>query len=235
MELNKIYNIDCLEFMKNLPNNSIQFIVADPPYLISNKNDNFHLGEGSLSKYTLNQGYWDLVENEIIYECISEFKRILKRGGSLIIWYDWKKINGVYEELEKCKFKQIRLCNWLKNNPPPIGTNNSYLPNSKEYFLYAAKNTSYKKQWIKAPFNSKYDKGSYEYSIAGKSRIHPTEKPYSLMEEIILKHTNENDVVYIPFGGSGVDAEVCLNNNRKYLLTEIDKSYFNNIKKRLNK
>lgn len=233
MEINKLYNEDCLEFMKRIESNSIQFIVADPPYLISDKVDTFHLGEGNLSKYRLVQGEWDLVDNEIIYECIKEFKRILKRGGSLIIWYDMWKITSLKEALEKEKLKQIRLCFWLKNNPPPIASDNSYLPNSKEIFLYAAKNTSYLKQWYKAPFNSSYDKGVYTHSIAGKSRIHPTEKPYELMEEIILKHTNINDLVYIPFAGSGVDIDVCIKNNRMWLATEIDEIYFQNIKKRL--
>jgi site-specific DNA-methyltransferase (adenine-specific) len=232
MELNKLYNEDCLNFMKRIENNSIQFIMADPPYLISDKKDNFHLSEGNLSKYRLIQGKWDLGE-EIIYDCIKEFKRILKRGGSLIIWYDVWKVSYIKEELENNKFKQIRLCEWVKLNPPPISSNYSYLPNSKEYFIYGAKNTSYLKEWFKAPFNSSYDKGIYEYSIAGKNRIHPTEKPYNLMEEIILKHTNPNDIVYIPFAGSGVDIEVCIKNNRNWIATEKDTIYCENIEKRI--
>jgi site-specific DNA-methyltransferase (adenine-specific) len=218
-----LYNEDCLKFMKTLEDNSIQFIMADPPYLISEENT---------SKYKLLNEEWDKGE-EIIYDCIKEFKRILKRGGSLIIWYDVWKISYLKECLEENKFKQIRLVEWLKKNSPPIASNNSYLPNSKEYFVYGAKNTSYLKQWFKAPFNASYDKGVYEYSISGKNRIHPTEKPYKLMEEIILKHTNENDIVYIPFAGSGVDIEVCIKNNRQWIATEISKEYCDNIEKRI--
>jgi site-specific DNA-methyltransferase (adenine-specific) len=233
MEINFLYNEDCLEFMKKIDDNSIQFIIADPPYLISDKTDTFHLGEGNFSKYTLIQGEWDLVNYEIIYDCIKEFKRILKRGGSLIIWYDMWKITPLKKALEDVKLKQIRLCIWSKKNSPPISSNNSYLPNSKEVFLYSAKNTSYLKKWFKAPFNSKYDNGIYNYSISGKNRIHPTEKPYKLMEDIILKHTNIGDLVYIPFAGSGVDIEVCIRNNRNWLATEIDNNYCLNIEKRL--
>lgn len=233
MEINKLYNIDCLEFMKDIPDNYIEFIIADPPYLISNKKDTFHLGEGNLSKYSLVQGEWDLVEEEIIYDCIKEFKRILKRGGSLIIWYDVWKISYIKEALEESKFKQIRLCTWKKDNPPPISSNNSYLPNSKEYFVYGAKNTSYLKKWYKATFNSSYDKGTYEGSIAGKNRIHPTEKPLWLSEEIILKHTNENDLIYIPFAGSGSEIVSCIKNNRLWLATEKDTNYCINIEKRI--
>jgi site-specific DNA-methyltransferase (adenine-specific) len=218
-----LYNQDCLEFMKTLDDNSIQFIMADPPYLISEENS---------SKYRLLNEEWDKGE-EIIYDCIKEFKRILKRGGSLIIWYDVWKVSYVKECLEQNKFKQIRLVEWLKKNSPPIASNNSYLPNAKEYFVYGAKNTSYLKQWFKAPFNASYDKGVYEYSISGKSRIHPTEKPYKLMEEIILKHTNDNDLVYIPFAGRGVDLEVCIKNNRQWIATEISKEYCDNIEKRI--
>lgn len=231
--INLLYNEDCLNFMKKIDNNSIDFIIADPPYLISNKKDTFHLGECNLSKYTLIQGDWDLVDKEIIFDCIEEFKRILKRGGSLIIFYDWKKLTPVINCLEEFKFKQIRLCNWEKFNSPPIASNNSYLPNSKEYFLYAAKNTSYLKKWYKATFNSKYDSGVYKGSITGKNRIHPTEKPYWLMEEIILKHTNENDLVYIPFAGSGVDIEVCIKNNRNWVATELNENYYEGIMNRI--
>ena len=227
-----LFNMDCLEYMKTLEDNSIQFIMADPPYLISKK-DNYGKGDSNLSKYRTDFGDWDYAEEEIILLCIAEFKRILKRGGSMIIWYDWKKLTPLYQKIEDFKFKQIRLNSWVKKNAPPIGSNNSYLPNSKEFFIYCAKNTSYKKKWYKAPFNSSYDKGIYEYSIAGKSRIHPTEKPYKLMEEIILKHTNEGDLVYIPFAGSGVDIEVCINNDREWLATEISKEYYDNILKRI--
>lgn len=227
-----LFNENCLDYMKKIENNSIQFIIADPPYLISDKKDTFHLGDGNLSKYRLVQADWDF-GNEIIYECIKEFKRILKRGGSLIIWYDIWKISYVKEELELNKFNQIRLCEFIKDNPPPIGSNNSYLPNSKEYFVYATKNVSYLKKWFKAPFNSKYDKGLYYGSIAGKNRIHPTEKPLWLCEEIILKHTNENDLVYIPFAGSGSEIIACINNNRKWIATEISKEYCDKIEIRI--
>ena len=232
--LNKLFNEDCLETMKRMEDNSVDFIVADPPYLISNKKDTFaQSSNNNLSKCRTVQGDWDLGDNEIIYDCIKEFKRILKRGGSLIIWYDWKKISYVYECLDSFNLKQIRLCEWLKINPVPLASENSYLGNSKEYFVYAAKNTSYKKEWFKATFNSKYDKGVYECSIAGKSRIHPTEKPYKLMEEIILKHTNSGDVVYIPFGGSGVDVEVCIRNDRNYICSELSPEYCLGIEKRI--
>ena len=143
MEYNFLYNENCLDFMKKIEDNSIQFIMADPPYLISDKKDTFSKGNGNLSKYRLIQGEWDLGDDEIIYDCIKEFKRILKRGGSLIIWYDIWKISYLKEEMENNLFKQIRLCTWLKKNSPPIGSSNSYLPNSKEYFVYGAKNTSY--------------------------------------------------------------------------------------------
>jgi DNA modification methylase len=53
------------------------------------------------------------------------------------------------------------------------------------------------------------------------------------MEEIILKHTNENDLVYIPFAGSGVDIEVCIRNNRQWIATETSSEYCDNIKKRI--
>lgn len=235
--LDNLYYKHCLEFMKTLPSNSIQFIMADPPYLISDKKDDgFKKKKTNLSTYKLVQASWDIKTNEnkkLIFECISEFKRILKRGGSMIIWYDVWKMSYLKEELESHKLKQIRMCEWLKTNCPPIASSTGYLPNSKEYFIYAAKNVSYKKEWTTAVFNSEYDKGVYSHSITGKNRTHTHEKPYKLMEEIILKHTNIGDLVYIPFAGSGVDIEVCINNDRQWLATENDIESFNNIVKRI--
>ena len=68
----------------------------------------------------------------------------------------------------------------------------------------------------------------------GKKRLHPTQKHLNVIEEILNIHTNENDLIFDPFSGSGTTALACLNNTRKFIGSEIDKRYFKNAYKRLN-
>ena len=103
----------------------------------------------------------------------------------------------------KTGFKQIRFIEWVKTNPMPLNQKINYLTNCREIALLGVKGG-------KPTFNSKYDKGIYEFPIqAGKSRTHPTQKSLSLFEALIQKHTNEGDLVVDPFLGGGTTAFAC--------------------------
>ena len=84
---------------------------------------------------------------------------------------------------------------------------------------------------IKPTFNNKYDKGIYEYPIqGGKNRFHPTQKNIKLFEDLIKKHSNEEDVVLDTFLGGGTTIIACKNTNRKLIGCEISKEYYDKIK-----
>lgn len=68
-----------------------------------------------------------------------------------------------------------------------------------------------------------------------KNRTHPSEKPLELANRYITTFSREDDLVYIPFTGSGVDIESCIRNNRRWVATEINQEYINNIDDRINK
>ena len=98
------------------------------------------------------------------------------------------KITNLKELLEKYKFKQIRFIEWIKTNPQPLNSKVNYLTNCREIALLAVKGSN-------PTFNSKYDKGIYEYPLqGGKNRFHPTQKNLELFENLINKHSNENDI-----------------------------------------
>ena len=79
----------------------------------------------------------------------------------------------------------------------------------------------------KPTFNSKYDKGIYEYPIqSGKNRFHPTQKSIPLFEELIKKHSNEGDLVVDPFLGGGTTAIACKNTKRRYFCSELNVEYY---------
>jgi site-specific DNA-methyltransferase (adenine-specific) len=123
--------------------------------------------------------------------------------------------------LEKHNFKQIRFIEWIKTNPQPLNSSVNYLTNCREIALVAVKGG-------KPTFNSKYDKGIYEYPIqGGKERFHPTQKSRPLFEELIKKHSNERDFVMDTFLGSGTTAFAAKNTNRQFLGCELNPEYYN--------
>ena len=154
---------------------------------------------------------------------VTEFYRVLKDGGTSIIFFDIWKITQLSDMYNENKFKQVRLIEWLKTNPVPINAKVNYLSNAREIAVSAIKKS-------KPTFNSYYDKGVYEYPIySGKDRFHPTQKSLKLFEDLIMKHSNENDVVLDCFMGSGTTVIACANTTRKCIGSEINEEYYTKV------
>ena len=169
-------------------------------------------------------GEWDSeFTMEKLEQFIAEYYKKLKNGGTIIIFFDLWKITTLKELMEKHKFKQIRMIEWIKTNPQPLNSKINYLTNCREIALVGIKGS-------KPTFNSKYDNGIYNYPLqGGKFRFHPTQKSLLLFEALITKHSNENDVVLDTFLGGGTTAIAAKNTNRKFKGCEISKEYFDNI------
>lgn len=226
---------DCYHELKQIQSESVNLILIDPPYIIS-KDSNFK----KISKNTSNEmkvkydisidfGEWDKVELDWSL-LMNEYWRILKKSGTIIIFYDVWKSYQLKEVATDVGFKQPRVCCWIKTNPVPINSKVNYLTNCSEYFFSFVKGSN-------PTFNSKYDNGLYQYPIChGKERLqHPTQKPLKLISDIIEKHTNVGDVVLDSFAGTGTVGKACQNLDREFILIEKDESYFNMINHRLNK
>ena len=264
----EIQNIDGIEYLKTISDNSIDLILTDPPYIISkdsgmnthynkvklNEENNieFVKTEDEWNKYKIassienddnkdnymkygtiygkkycvktDYGIWDSeFTMEILEKFISEYYKKLKKGGTIIIFFDLWKISYLKELMEKYNFKQIRFIEWIKTNPQPLNSNINYLTNCREIALLGVKGT-------KPTFNSKYDNGIYMYPLqGGKNRFHPTQKSLILFEELIKKHSNENDIILDTFLGGGTTAIACKNTKRKFKGCEISTEYFDKI------
>lgn len=276
-----IKNQEGLQFLSGLPDESVDLVLTDPPYITSRDSgmdkwvdhvakqdaagtnlkseqawekfsagmdwDNFfgdkkrnikklkenYLKYGSIygKKYAVRTDYgkWDSeFTMEDLQLFINHFYRILKPGGTCIVFFDLWKITPLKEQLESAKFKQIRFIEWLKTNPQPINSKVNYLTNCREIALLGIKKS-------KPTFNSSYDKGVYEYPIqGGKDRFHPTQKNTKLFEELIKKHSNEGDTVLDCFLGSGTTAVAAMNTKRDFIGCELDKEYFEKTIMRIN-
>lgn len=224
-------NEDCFSFLPLIEDSSIDFILIDPPYEVS-RDTNFQSGalkgnDTDRFRVSMDFGEWDrnFTGLDIV---IKECYRILKKGGTLICFYDVWKITTLKKYFDDAKFKQIRLIEWLKTNPVPLNSKKNYLSNAREIAVSGVKGGN-------STFHSEYDSGVYRHPIChNKYRCHPTQKPLALIEEIILKHSNEGDVVLDCFAGSGTTAVACHNENRRFVGCEISTEYYEKSLERLN-
>ena len=101
-----------------------------------------------------------------------------------------------------------------------------------EYSVWAVKKKS---KWTFNRLNDNYDRPELNYPVvAGKEKTsHPTQKPIKLMEELIKRHSNVGDTVLDNFMGSGTTGVACKNLNRKFIGIELDETYFNLAKERI--
>ena len=203
--------------------NSNVDVLKRPNALKKMKADFLKYGSIYGKKYAVktNYGDWDSQFTMEQLELFTKhFYRILRPGGTCIVFFDLWKITNLKDMLETEKFKQIRLIEWLKTNPQPINSKVNYLTNCREIALLGIKKS-------KPTFNSKYDKGVYEYPLqGGKSRFHPTQKSLPLFEDLIKKHSNEGDLVLDCFAGSATTAIAAKNTNRNFIGCEMDETYY---------
>lgn len=246
MEVNKIYNENCLDTMKRMPYNFIDLTVTSPPY------DN-------LRDY---KGYSFPFE-----DIAKELFRVTKQGG-VVVWVVGDETKNFCESMTS--FKQAMYFNELgfnlldtmiyyKQNYAPAyptlrryanqfeymfvfskGKPNTFNSIQKERVRNKQENVGFRKKngdWIKKQVGLKKEtkdaSNVWEYGGWDRNIGHPAVFPLQLATDHILTWTNETDLVYDCFMGSGTTAKAAIALNRKYLGSEISKEYYDIIQKRL--
>ncbi len=216
----RVETSDYYDFMDSLPAASVDLILTDPPYNISKKTGFSSVVNGE-KKFAVSMdfGPWD--ETEVNLEDMSKvFYRAIRRGGTVIVWYDIWKIGRLKDAMECAGFKMMRQIIWQKTNPVPLNMKATYLSNSREMAVAGVKGG-------KPTFNSEYDPGVYEYPIPrhNGNRVHPTQKPLTLFEALVQKHSNQGDLVVDPFLGSGTTGVAAVRNFRRFAGCDLDRKY----------
>lgn len=220
LNTNEVYNMDCMEGLKLLDDNSIDLVVIDPPYLL---NFNKIKNTTSCNKYAndllkLKDGF-DLKVLDIL---VQKMKKI-----NIYIYCSKRQVKDIlnYFSDKNCNHE---ILTWHKQNPSPL-TNNNYLPDT-EYILF------FREKGVKLYGNYHTKR---KYYISGTNQVdkkkykHPTIKPLQLIEYHIENSSKEGDVVLDCFCGSGTTLVGAINKNRKFIGFEIDKEYYEIAKKRV--
>lgn len=216
LELNKIYNTDCLEFMRSMPDSCVDLVVTDPPYEIATKGGG--LGKrpvyenGALGK--ISQGF----DAEATLEQIA---RVCKKINIFIFCSTKQKpriMNWGYER--GCNIAELA---WYKPNAAPF-TNNTFKSDLENIIYIREKGVKIK--GISRLFTHNCGKSKYG---------HPTEKSLEIIEKLILVASSEGDLIFDPFMGSGTTAVACKELNRNFIGCEIEAKYCEIAEKRLRK
>ena len=219
MELNKIYNEDCLEGMKRIPDGSVDLIVTDPPYLI-----NYKTGYRKDKAHRFNDVILNDDNEQLITDYVKECYRILKEDTAMYLFCSSHKVDFFKNELESL-FSIKNMIIWVKNNHTAGDLESAF---GRKYEIVFLVNKGQRK------FNGERLTDIWEFPrVSGDGQLHQNQKPIELIKRCIEKHSNVGDVVFDGFMGSGTTAAAALDTDRNYIGFELDEYYFNVAEKRL--
>ena len=196
---NKILNMDCVDFLKNCPDNYFDLCCCDPPYGIGEaKKNNASRGKLAIAK-DYGKKDWDnsIPSKEIFNEIFRVSKKQIIFGGNYFVEY--------------LKNSPCWLV-WDKNN-----FGNDFADCELAWTNFKSAVRKYKWTW----------NGMLQEDMKNKDiRIHPTQKPVGLFEMILRDYSNENDLILDCFSGSGTTAVACHNLKRRFICIEKDYDYW---------
>ena len=227
----QIRTADYADLLRDLTPGSVDLILTDPPYTISKDTGFKSLGERSVPRFAVDMDFGEWDKDQIdIYQLASLSFASLRKGGTAIIWYDLWKSSYLAEAMAHAGFKQLRMIIWEKTNPVPLNQGVNYLTNSREIALLGVKGGN-------PTFNAKYHSGVFRFPIHrdGGKRLHPTQKPLKLFNDLVLIHSDRDDLVVDPFLGSGTTAIAAVSSGRQFQGGDIDPQYADISRNRLRK
>lgn len=218
---------NCIELLHKIPDGSIDLILTDIPFNISRDN-NFKTMKDRTGRNGIDFGEWDKDFDE---SCLSMFVPKLKNGGSIVMFHSFEQYGLLLDIFNGKLILKDRFV-WEKTNPMPRNRDRRYISNIElcSWFVKDGAKWTFNRQ------NQSYDGCVLRYpseSGGGFKRYHPCQKNVKMLEELIKRHSNENDIVFDPFMGSGSTGVACLNTNRDFIGIELDENYFNIAKQRI--
>lgn len=223
IEANKIYNEDCLNGMKNIPDKSIDLIVTDPPYVIETSGAGIYKQADKQYVKELN-GIKDGFDPKILDEICRVMKKI-----NVYFFCSQKQIIPLLDYFVKEKKCNWNIISWHKSNPVPA-CGNKYLTDTEFILFFREKGVK-----IYGEFATKFTYYVTPLNQKDKKLFgHPTIKPIDIVQNFIVNSSQEGDIVLDPFIGSGTTAVAAVNTGRNYIGFELDEHYCDIAEKRIN-
>lgn len=240
VELNKIEHEDCYTYLERVKDKSIDTVISDVPYNISGNELDENGNEVVIKKkkageslITTDFGDWDKGDF-IVEDWIKAVTPKVKDNGQIIIFNSFKNMEKMARTLRDDGWTVMGMYYWFKPNPAQHMAKR-YALNSFEQYLWAVKDPN--NYTFNVDENDTYNRGKIVANAQedAKNRFHPTQKPLSLIKRFVYRHSNKNDIILDSFSGSAVTAVACLDLQRFFIGTELDKDYFEKGNKRIEK
>lgn len=246
--LNNVYLGDSLELLKDIPDNSVDLIFADPPYNLQLKGDLYRPNQTKVDGVF---DEWDKFDSFQEYDnftqkWLSECRRILKNTGSIWVIGTYHNIFRVGKIMQDLDFWILNDIVWVKTNPMP-NFKGTRFTNSHEILIWAVKdrnskyNFHYKSMKVfnedkqmRSEWYIPICQGEERIKLNGK-KVHSTQKPEALLYRIIISSSNVGDIVLDPFAGTGTTLAVAKKLRRNFLGFEKNETYFKICNERIDK
>jgi len=245
---------NCLDLLPTLPECSIDMIFADPPYNLSNGGITCHAGR----MVSVDKGDWDKSngidkDHEFAIDWLTACRRVLKDDGTIWVSGTMHKVYSIGFTLQQLGYKLLNDISWFKPNAAP-NLSCRYFTHSHETLIWAAKSEKSKHkfdyQLMKKIAGGKQmrslwvdidveDEPQDIWSITTPTKTekkfgkHPTQKPVTLLERIILASTNPDDVILDPFTGSSTTGVAAVRHHRRFIGIDNNTEYLELSLKRL--
>jgi len=237
-----LYFGDALTELDNIPNESVDLIVTDPPYMISRKDKITRnvMGMGAYRRsmdISLDFGQWDHFESleeyiQFTKVWVSKAFSKLKDGGWMCIFFDMMKIYILEDISQEIGITPKTIFVWAKTNAPPHFRSMNFV-SATEFIWCGEKGNMKMKNFRSQP--EMYNYMLYPNKTGFGESDHPTEKPVALLKRLIMPTTVEDDVVLDPFMGSGSTGVASMLLNRKFIGIEKDQHFYEQGKSRIEK
>lgn len=225
---------DALDLFKNIKSDSIDLIIADPPY---------NLGKDYGNNHDL-KGFDDYLDFTNTW--LTQAKRVLKPEGTIYVFMGVRFISYLYDTLDRNL--EMFFNSWIVwHYTQGMGKTKGFSPrhddilvfNKSKKFIFNLDNVRVPQKYYRARNNMRganpgdvWQFSHVHYSNPNR-QDHPTQKPEGLIERMILASSNENDVVLDPFSGSGTTLRVCQQLKRKSIGFELNPDFVEMTKNRL--
>ncbi len=246
--VNRILKGDCIRQLKKIPSESVDMIFADPPYNLQLSGE---LHRPDQSRVDGVDDSWDKFDSFAAYDrfthqWMSECQRILKSNGTLWVIGSYHNIFRVGTVLQDLGFWILNDIIWRKSNPMP-NFRGTRFTNAHETMIWASKSEksrgiTFNYDAMKAMNDDLQMRSDWLLPICSGgerlkddsgAKVHPTQKPESLLHRVILSSTNTGDVVLDPFFGTGTTGVVAKQLGRNYIGIERDADYIRAARQRL--
>ncbi|WP_158751760.1 DNA methyltransferase [Acidobacterium sp. S8] len=197
--INTIAQGDCIEIMRQMPANSVDFILTDPPYLV-----NYRDRDGRTIQNDANADW--------LKPAMKEAYRVLKQDRVAVIFYGWSKVDAFFAAWKDAGFQPVGHIVFRK----------SY--SSKSRFLRYQHEQAFLLAKGRPPLPKQPLMDVIEMPYSG-NKLHPTQKPVAVLAQLIRSFTLPGELVLDSFAGSGSTCAAALLINRKYLGIELDAEY----------